>query len=139
MKIIIEQRNGQLVERSTLADDLTARVQNFRIDGGRIIQPTQLFRADDQAFYNRKNRTTQVSFDVQIEHDDIQAAEVYVLENAAGLIADGTVIFSATAESGNVVQRFLIGIIETTSASYIGVTTRHSYRINGGSILKTRP
>lgn len=122
------------------ADPRKSQVCNFRIDGERVIQVARYTRAEASRMFDRKNRLTTVTFDVARIHADLDDAEKYILEHGEELPGQGLVTFISTSSKGQETLRFMkASCVQSYSCSYIGKSTRHSYQIIGGMMLKVQP
>jgi hypothetical protein len=115
-------------------------ITNFRINGGRILQQAQFFRADAAKYYDRGNRHTTVSFETTRQFPDATGAETFVLMHETQFPGQFLVIFTAGrgGSSANSSRYLANAVVESVSTAIIGCTTRHSYRITGGT-MSTSP
>lgn len=136
MKIIITPTVGQPF---TLADSPDpVPMTNFRINGSRNVQEAQFFRAAERECFDRGNARTEVSFDTTRVFNTQLDAESFVLMHQTQFPAQGLVTFIAGVQGRGTASRYLKNaVVETVSSAVMGCTTRHSYRIAGGTMTTT--
>lgn len=111
---------------------------NLRINGARAVQEAKFFRAVAEAFYDRGNRKTEISFDVTRKFDDQLSAESFMIYHETQLPGSGLLTL-VTQNPGNATQSGygLNAVLQSVSSSQTGCTTKHSYRISFGVMQTT--
>ena len=123
-----------------LCEDGQLAPNSLHINGRRQVQIAQFLRAGASKVWNRKNTVTTISFSVVREHATTRAAEGYMLQHEADIPASGVVTFVCPDKNGaEDFFYFDAGILDTTEAAQIGVSTEHSYTLIGGRVITTKP
>ena len=123
-----------------LCEDGQLAPNSLRINGRRQIQIAQFLRAAVGKPLNRKNTITTISFSVVREHASARVAEGYMLQHEAEIPEDGIVTFFCPDENeAEDIFFFDAGVLDTTEASQIGVSTEHSYTLIGGRVTTVKP
>jgi len=118
-----------------LCEDGQLAPNSLRINGRRQVQIAQFLRASAARPLNRMNTVTTLSFSVVREHDSTRAAEEYMLQHEVAIPAAGSVTFICQDEHGaESLFYFDAGVLETTEASQVGVSTEHAYALLGGRV-----
>ncbi|PTY03092.1 hypothetical protein DB346_07515 [Verrucomicrobia bacterium LW23] len=127
----------------TLADDLDAQLLTgpggLQISGADQVQHAALLRATSMASFNRGNRQTALSFTVVRRHASLRDAEHFLLTHERDLPRSGLVTLTARSPGGAEVSVYLPAASVTPQSRYAGLTTRHSYTIQGGALLTAPP
>lgn len=115
-------------------------VRDFKIVNDRLIEPAQFLRAEAGKFYDRKNRTTTVTFSVTRLHATLQDAELFLLTHESAMPRAGLVTFTARSDADEELSRYLAdALVSVAEATYTGVASRHFYKITGGLLLTAPP
>ena len=123
-----------------LCEDGQLAPNSLRINGRRQVQIAPLLRALASKVFNRLNTVTTISFSVVREHATTRAAEEYMLQHEVDIPDTGIVTFLCPdANQAESTFYFDAGVLDTTEASQIGVSTEHSYTLIGGRITIVKP
>lgn len=97
--------------------------------GGAAIQTARPVRAASARQFSRKNWQEDISFQVQREHADIEACEVYKFQHKQLLAAAGNQTLTI---SGPVEARYLNAVLKSVRVASIGVRSIIDYTFAGG-------
>lgn len=115
-------------------------VRDFAVNTQRAVDAVRYLRAPAEAFFDRENQSTIITFTVTRLHTSLSAAEVFLLEHETAVPPTGLVVFTAQGDDGQEVSRYLAdAVVEVSEATYIGLSTRHQYTIKGGLLLTQNP
>jgi len=107
---------------------------NLSISASRSIQRDNVVRARQPVFSDRRNRSTEVTFNTTRLFADPPTAEAFLMMHET-MFPDGQ-RFLVTFQSGNgvaVASKYLANaVVQSIQSTISGATTRHSYRITGG-------
>ena len=114
---------------------------NVRLNGAPVLELANFLRAEYIKVYDRKNRKTTLSFEADRLHDDPFEAQIFSLDHPGEVPATGLIEITLTHPTSAIqTKRWIEGGIEAVQLlSLQGATTRWSYSIVGGEILKTQP
>ena len=90
----------------------------------------EYLRADDVTVFDRKNRKTELSFDVKRQCASENDAAVWAVLLPVTATRSGTVTMNCTVSS----VRLLTAVLETIRVAQVGATVFVSYRITGGKL-----
>lgn len=110
---------------------------NLKVNGSRLIQKADLFRATAGSSYDRGNRRTEVTFETTRLFADQQTAETFLLQHETMFPGTGLVNFTSGSGSGTFNCYLIAAVVETVQSAISGCTTKHSYKISGGVMSLT--
>jgi hypothetical protein len=129
-----------LLDNLVLAGDGAEGARDLVVNGRVVVQEAQFLRAESVELFDRRNRSTLISFHAATLFDTMEDAEVYLLERAEKVQIQGLVTLIARTPSGAETRRYLSdAIVEISEGRQIGVTIEFSYTIRGGIILSAKP
>lgn len=133
MRIIFEPLDAPSVELTGL--DKREWPDELRINGRPLVQEAQFLRAEKVKMFARGNRKTIVSFTVKRLHNNVQAAQVFMIQHYNSLPSDGTVRFKLINDSGGSQDLTMVdSVLGTIQYWHVGKTTFFRYSIEGGKI-----
>ena len=113
-------------------------VSNFRIGDQREVQVSSIINAIYKRIKARGNKIVNVRFDVQQEHDSVQAAEAYVVGLYATLPDQDALTISSVGGGGGVKNAdFDAAALQASEHYYEGVRTFHHYEFVIGAAHNT--
>lgn len=106
---------------------------NLVIDGQRIIQVVQHFRAANTEHTDRGNTTHVIEFDVTRTHADTDAAETYILTHTAACEAAAGGLVTLKTAAGSNIGTYTNGQLSGWRlVEHVGATTVFHYRLDCG-------
>ena len=131
------------VNNYVLADGINFHVltgpSGLQINGVDITQQASLLRATSMRFINRGNRMTNISFSVKRKHNSLLEAERFMLEHERDLPRLGVLTLTTRGTGGYEVSLYMAEAIVIPQSVYAGITTQHTYQIQGGELVSSRP
>lgn len=109
--------------------------ENISFSDRQLIQIREYLRGKAAAPADRGNSLITYTFTVTRQHDDLQVAEEYILLHSAAIPRTGDVLFECEGMTGEKRQLKLTDGVRTEHhAIQIGVSTIHTYTLQGGSL-----
>ena len=113
-------------------------VSNLQVGGSRRTQGAGAIRAQAARVFARGNRITAISFNAAIEHESVQDAEYFCIRHEATLPDEGELVFNARGSTGtSALVKFKNAALESSTHTYRGVRTYHSYQFKCGGLPTT--
>lgn len=103
-----------------------SQASNLSLRASRSAQVTSRIRAASADVYDRGNLIYTLSFDVSRIHATLAAAELYLIDHPAAVPPSGTLTLTTAANT-----RTFDAVLLDISSSHVGLTTRHTYTLNG--------
>lgn len=116
------------------ADD---SVSAFALDGQQASQISQGLRAVAATPINRKNRQVTITFvRTRRPHASVEAARAFMIDHDIELrgISASDCTFAFTANGGTTTRTLSDAVVTSHRAEQIGLTTRHTYIVVGGTL-----
>jgi hypothetical protein len=112
----------------------------FTIDGQRVIEDQDFFRAEYMEFAYRGNRSFTISFSVTREHGDLPTAESFMMTHEA-TIPDTALLTIETSTSNQNPRKvwFSSAQLQKLKVNQLGMTTITQYVILVGQPLTVKP
>jgi hypothetical protein len=121
-------------------DPYKSQVSGWRQNGTRLIQEARYLRAEDVQVFDRRNKQTRISFSVTRYHSTTDAAEAFAVQHFDDIPGRAHITIEIQREGGGTILRYLRNaVILSVDSTLHGRTTRHTYQITGGAILKQDP
>ncbi len=144
MQVVAKFKVGTTVRTVILADHGKTAPKNFKLDGKRAIEVTELFRAAEVKVYDRGNQSTEITFETAVVDDDnfAQNAEFFMFYGAVvgNLMGSADVVFNSFNVSTGTANSWTLpnAVVHGFGGTYIGDTLFRFFRITGGSIRSTQ-
>lgn len=142
LKVTITSGTGTSKKTAELVDSPDPLPSyNFTLNGQRVLQVVDLFRASSIRVYGRGNRRVSISFEVTRHHDSILDAVEFIIDHEADVPEEGTAVFDFTDDDGGSMSRWMeyCGVESVQCVQHIGTTTRWAYSLIGSTLLKSNP
>lgn len=110
--------------------DKNAGPSNFVMTGSLSPQVAEYIRADDVTVFNRKNRKSELAFDVKRQCSSVAAAESLAALYPWTVTRSGTLTITTTAGA----VRILTAVLDVVRCSHDGATVFISYHAVGGKV-----
>ena len=133
MKVTITDENNRRVE---IASGNEESPSNLAIEETREKQVATGLRWKRRKVFDRGNKGTRVSFQVHRVHETLGAAERFILTHQTDVPNQGLVEFKLVDDSSLYLDA---SMIEAITVSHVGVSTSHTYTIEGGEISAVKP
>jgi hypothetical protein len=115
-----------------LAGGLMEGTNGLALSGAQVVDSAALFRAVDQKFFARGNRSESISFTVSRSHGSIKAAQLFLVSHYKDLPNEGDLFFYCGFEGDEQIVTLEGAVLASVSRNYNGETTFFTYNILGG-------